>query len=159
MGALHLIAHANATGAQYAAIVIHAISFMGNVYGQPGKDVLVAHVVYAYGNGQILEFAMAIGNAHGAHVVAFCKEQFHDHLAIITELLRVCAHFHSLCYFGGASRNEPRAAYDLYQAEAAGSYIGEAVQVAKGGNMNACFSRGLEDGAILLGTHHLAVNA
>ena len=75
-GALDVPAHPHAAGAEDAAVMVHAEKRVGVVHLPLGEIVLVADVVHALAAGEGLEFAMAVGDAHRADMVALGEQQF-----------------------------------------------------------------------------------
>ena len=82
------IADAHATGTENAAVVIDAELIVRHIHGQLGKLILEPDVIHAHARRQVLQFAMAVGHAHRANVVAFGEQQFDDHLAIFAAAAR-----------------------------------------------------------------------
>jgi hypothetical protein len=78
VGAFHLVAHPHAAGAEDAAVVIEPEMSVGEIHSPLGEAIRQAAVIHAHLHRHVLQLAVAIGHADGAHVVAFSEQQF-DH--------------------------------------------------------------------------------
>jgi hypothetical protein len=88
-----------------------------------------------------LEFAVAIGYANRADMIALGKEQFENGFAMFLEPIGCGRDLHAFFDGGHASGLELVAALDLNDAQAACAYIAEAVEMTEGGNIDVVFPR------------------
>ena len=101
---------------------------------------------------------MAVGDAHGANVVALGEQQFQDHAAVFPQALAVGLDVHAFGHFGGAGRQQLRHAGDFHDAQPARPDVVNAFQVAERRDIDARLGRGLQDRGAFLGADLLAVN-
>src|ERR1035437_3822744 len=80
--ALHLRTDPDAAGAEDAAILVENEAGVGHVHGEARIVVGVAHVGDAQLAGHELEFAMAVGDAGRADVVALDQQQLDGHFSV-----------------------------------------------------------------------------
>ena len=99
-----------------------------------GIEVIVADVVHADGDRQVLQLAVAVGHADRADVVALGEQQFDDHSAVFAEPLGIGADDHLLGDVCDAGGQQLVAAPHLDQAEPAGADVGSTLEVAERGN-------------------------
>jgi hypothetical protein len=85
VGALDLVADPDAASAQDAAVVVDPVPLVGDVHLVRREDVVEPNVVHSHRDGQVLEFAMTVGHADGADVVALGEEQFQDHPPVVSD--------------------------------------------------------------------------
>ena len=156
--ALDVPADAHATGAKDAAVVIHAEEAVRVVHVPLRKAIIVADVVHALAPGEGLQFAMAVGNAHGADMIPLGEQQFQRHAPVFSQPLAVGFDLHAFGDFGGAGGKQLRHAGHFHQAQAAGAHVIDAVQVAQGRDFHAGLFRRLQNGCAFLGADFLAVN-
>ena len=121
--------------------MVHAEERVGVVHAPLGEAVVVADVVHALAVGEGLEFAVAVGDADGADVVALGEEQLEGHAAVFAQALAVGLDVHALGDLGGAGGQELGDAGDFDQAEAAGADVVDAVQMAEGRDVDAGVGR------------------
>ena len=82
--------------AEDAAVVVHAEQRMRVVHVPFREAVFVADVVHALRVGQRLQFAMAVGHADGADVIALGEQQLQRHAAVLAQPLAVGLDVHAL---------------------------------------------------------------
>src|SRR5262249_52279427 len=70
VGALDLVADAHTARAEDTAVMVDAKAVVSDIHMTLGRLVLVADMIHAEGHGHVLQFAVAVGHAHGADVVA-----------------------------------------------------------------------------------------
>ena len=121
---------------------------MRSVHRQARIPVSEVYVGHLQGLRKVLQFAMPVGDADRAHMVALGKEQFQYLPPILAEPLTVQRHFHAFFHARDAGGKQLVDTLDLHQAEAAGAHAGKARQVAERGNVHIVFPRHLEDGLI-----------
>ncbi len=124
--------------------MVHDKVFAGGIHGELGVKVGVANVVYAKTVGQLLQLAVAAHLTIHAEVVALGEEEFEGSLAQGVELGCVEFHLHAVGGGHGAGGVYPPSDFD--DAHPADADVGEAIEVAEGGNVNAVFLTDLEDG-------------
>ena len=90
---------------------------------------------------QRLQFAMAVGDADGADVVALGEQQFQGHAAVFAQPLAVGLDVHAFGDLGGAGRQQLGNAGHFHQAEAAGADVIDAVQMAERRDFDAGVGR------------------
>ena len=117
--------------AKDAAVVVHAEQPMGRVHAPFRKVIIVAHVVHAQAVGQRLQFAMAVGHAHGADVIALGEQQFQRHAAVFSQALAVGLDVHALGDFRRAGGQQLGDAGDFHEAQAAGAQVINAFEMAE----------------------------
>ena len=69
--------------------MVDPVPLVGDVHGVRREHVVEADVIHPHGNGQVLQFAMAVGDTHRTNVVPFGKEQFQDELAVVGDDVRL----------------------------------------------------------------------
>jgi hypothetical protein len=131
MRALDLVADAHAARAEDAAVVVQRVALVAGIHGQVGVEIVVAHMVHADLGGFPLQLAVAVHHADRAHVVAFGKEQFQDHLAIFDQPLAVGVDHHAFLHRRHTRRLQPSAALQLHHAQAAAAALAQPIQVAE----------------------------
>lgn len=107
-GALDLLAHPHAPGAQDAAVGVVREAGVGRVHVMRGITVGEAGVGDAQGEGRRLQLAVAVGNAHGADVVPFGEQQLQGHLAVALEPVGPGFQLHALGGGGDAGGQQAR---------------------------------------------------
>jgi hypothetical protein len=85
------------------------------VHLEIGIAVRQAYVRQALLLGQRLQFAMAVGDADRADVVALGEEQLENRVPVLSQALGVGAYLHALLYGGDAGRHQLVAALDFDQ--------------------------------------------
>src|SRR5208337_1757981 len=135
-GAFDVPADAHTTGAENAPVVIHAEAQMGVVHTPFRKAIIVTHVVHALAVGERLEFAMAVGHARGADVIALGEQQLQRHAAVFLQPFAVGPDLHAFGDFGRAGGQELGDARDFHETEAAGADVVHAFQMAQGGDFD-----------------------
>ncbi len=158
MRAFNLGADAHAAGAENAAVVVGGEALVRGIHGQRGVAIGQADMGQALLLRKGLQFAVAVGDADRADVVALGEEQFENGAAMLFEPLGVGGDLHALVDGGHAGGQELVAALDLHQAKAAGADVAQAVQMAEGGNVDVVFPRHFEDGLAGAGAHFLPVD-
>ena len=123
-----------------------------------GIAVGEAGVVHPHRHRNVLQFAVAVGDAEGADVVAFGEEQLHGHAAIALQLLGVGADRHPLRRFGGTGGQQAAAGLRGHQAEAAGAHRRQPLEMAEGGQLHAGGAGGLQQAGAGGHRHLLAVH-
>jgi hypothetical protein len=134
VGPLNLIADPHAAGAQDAAVVIEAEARMGGIHRALRILIREAAVIHPHRHRHVLQLAVAIGDAEGTDMVAFGKEQLDRHAAEFPQLGRVGADHLAFSGLTGTGRQQPLAALQLHQAQAAGPHRIETIEMAEGGN-------------------------
>ena len=145
MRALDLSAGAHASNAKNATVVIDDKPFVRSVNVQFGIAIGQPDVGQTQLLAKRLQFAMAVGDADRADMVAFGEEQLEDGTAVLLEALGVRAHLHAFLHSGHAGRQQFVVALDLHQAQPARAKIAQAVQVAERGNVDVILARHLQD--------------
>ena len=127
MGTLHLVADPHAAGAEDAAVVIEPKLPVGEIHSALGKAIRQAAVIHAYLHRQVLQLAVAVGHADGAHVVAFGEQQFDHRAPDLLQLWRLGAHLHAFAGSGDAGGQQTRFCMPIgsahfHQAQPAGGH-------------------------------------
>ena len=92
-------------------------------------------------------------------MIAFGKEQFENHAAVVLQALGVGGDFHAFFYDGDAGRKQLVLALDLDEAKPAGADVGEAVHFAEPRNEDAVLPGNVEDGFFLASAQIAAVDS
>src|SRR5512146_2181315 len=135
-----------ATRAEDAPVVIEDEARVRQVDGQARKVVGEADGIDPHGGRHRLQLAVAVGDADGAGVVAFDEQQFESHAAVPCQLGGFRGNRHAVLDRRGAGRKQAIDSGDLDDAETAGAYGGQALEVAKRWNKFAARLCRLEDG-------------
>ena len=151
-------ADADAARAKDAAVVVHAEQPVRAVHAPFREAVIVAHVVHALAVGEGLEFAMAVGHADRADVVALGEQQFQRHAAVFAQPFAVGLDVHAFGDFGRAGRQQFGDAGDFHQAQPAGADVIDAFEMAERRDFDAGLGGGLQDRRAFLGADLFAVN-
>src|SRR5450759_1631225 len=122
-GSFDVPADAHAAGAKHAPIVIHAEQRVGVVHAPFRKGVFVTDMIHALAVGERLEFAMAVGHAHGADVIPFGEQQFENHAAIFAKAFAVGLDIHAFGDFRSAGGKKLRHTRNLNEAKAARAHV------------------------------------
>ncbi len=144
--AFYLAANPHAARAKDAAVVVEHVPLLREVHRQRGVAIGEAHAGDAERDGQRLKFAVAVGDAHRAEVIALGQQQLDDHAAVGRQPRRVDHHRKAFLHRRGAGGRQPPAAAHFDDAQAAGAHIRQAVQMAQGGDGAAGFARRFENG-------------
>lgn len=137
MRALNLVAGANATRAEDAAVVINAELVVGRIDIALRMQIIKAHMVDTMRHCQVLQFAMIVGDANGANMISLGEQQFQNHSPVFLQLRRACADYHSFLNSGRASCLQAVAAADFDQAQSASSDRRQAINVAQRWNRHS----------------------
>src|SRR4030095_5201052 len=121
MRALDLVAHAHTASAEDAAVVIHNKTLVRTIHFRLGIAVRVVYVRDLQTLRKALQFAVPVGNAHRADVVALREQQFQNVPTVAIQPLGSGDHFHALFHARYAGGQKPVGALDLDQAQSAGS--------------------------------------
>lgn len=101
---------------------------------------------------------MPVGDAGTADVISFGEEQFEGDTAVASEPFGVGFYCHAFGDAGGAGGDEFGGAGEFDEAEPAGADVVDALEVAEGGDANAGFEGGVQDGGTFLCGDGFAVN-
>lgn len=161
--AFDFIADAYAAGAEDAAVVIDAESLVRDIDGAVREQVVVAHMVHANRDGEVLEFAVTVGDAYRADVVAFCKQQFDDHAAVGAQAFGVGGNVHAFSNAGDAggaqdATGRVAAGADFNQAEPTCANIGESVKVTERWDADTGFACDIEQCVVFSCADEFAIN-
>jgi hypothetical protein len=105
-----------------------------------------------------LQLAMTVHDTGGTDVVAFGKEQFNHHLAILLQSFRLGLDHHPFHHLRDTGGRQPGIAFDFNQTKATTTPVGETIQAAKGGYIDpSIFSRS-QHTIIGLSADHFIVN-
>ena len=115
-------------------------------------------MVHALAVGEGLQFAMAVGHAHGADVVALGEQQLQRHAPVFLQAFAVGLDVHAFADFGRAGGQQFGDARDLHEAEAAGADVVHAVQVAQRRDFDAGVGGHVQDRGAFLGADLDSVN-
>ncbi len=115
-------------------------------------------MVHALAVGQRLQFAMAVGHAHGADVIAFGEQQFERHSPVFAQPFAVGLHVHALADFGGAGGQQFANARDFHEAQAAGAHVIYPVQMTQRRDFDAGVGGDFQNGRALLGADLFFIN-
>jgi hypothetical protein len=101
--------------------------------------------------GHILQFAVAIGYAHRAGMVAFGMQQFCGYFLVFLYSIVGSGNGHVGHYFGSTGRHQFVVAFNLHQTNPAGAYIAQAIHMAHGEYFNIVFPANLQYGLSCIG--------
>ena len=118
----------------------------------------VAHIPEAHGTGHILQFTVAIGGAGQAVEGVVRNVELHHALAQFVEARGLGVHRHAFRTRGGAGSGRAGAAFNLDQAQPAGTKGIEVIGGAELGNVGADHGRGAHHRGTLGHTHRHAVD-
>ena len=118
----------------------------------------VAHIPEAHGTGHILQFTVAIGGASEAVEGVVGNIEFHHALAQLVEARGLGVDRHAFCARGGAGSGCTGAAFNLDQAQPAGTKGVEVIGRAELGNVGADHGRGAHHRGALGHAHRHAVD-
>ncbi len=147
MGALDFVAGTDAAGAEDAAVMVEDEGWVGGVDVVLGVEVGEADVGDADLIGEVLEFAVAVGDADGADMVSFGEEELDDHFPVEPEFFGIGEDDLVWGDWGGAGGEEFGGADDFDDTESTGADFGDAFEGAEGGDLDVIFSADIEDGA------------
>ena len=156
--AFDLLAHAHAAGAQDAAVVVDDEAVVRTIHLHLRVAIREVHVRDLQTLRQGLQFAVAVGDADRADVVALGEEQLQNRAPIAVQALRVGRDLHALGDAGHAGGQQLVGALDLDQAQPAGADGRQAPQVAQGRDEDLVLARDGQDGFILARADVLAVD-
>jgi hypothetical protein len=159
VGALDLVANADAARAQNAAIVVQHPTRMRDVHRQPRVVVGKPHMGHAQFLRQRLQLAVTVRDADGADMVPLDKQQLQRHQAVVSERLRVRGDRHAALRRSGAGRHQAADAGHLNQAQSAGTWGAQSLHMAERRNGSPIVCRHLENGLAFRGGVKFAVDA
>jgi hypothetical protein len=156
--AFDLSADADTAGAEDAAVVVESEALVRCIDGELGVAIGQTHVSEALLLGESLEFAMAVGDADGADVVALSEEKLKDVAAIFLKAFGVGLDIHAFEDSGDAGRKQLVGAGNLDHAETASADVAEAIEMAECRDLDVVFASDLQDGLSAATTDCLAVD-
>ena len=154
-----LVADADAARAEDAAIVVQHAARMRDIHRQAREVVGHVDMREPQRLRQGLQFAMAVGDADGADMVALDEQQLERHQPVVGEVVGVGGDRHSALRGCRAGRQQAADAGDLDQAQAAGSRRAQAFQVAERRDAVPIRLRHLEDGLTFRGGAEFTVDS
>jgi hypothetical protein len=146
MGALYLVAGADAAGTADAPVVVQSVSFMGQVYcGEVRAAIFETRVVHSKFSASGTQLAAAVCHTNGTDMIPLGKQEFKKHLAVLLEFFRMGLDHHSILGLGCTCRHEPSGALHLYQAEPASTNGGQSFQVTKCRQIDSVLAASLKE--------------
>ena len=145
VGAFDLRAHADAARAQDAAVVVDHEAVVAGVDADRRVETGQLEVGEAERLGVVLQFAVVVGHAHRADVVALDEEHLDDRAAMVIEPSGAGDHVHAVGHLGDACRQRTLGAGDLDAAQPAGADVGEPVEMAQRRDVDAVLPRHVEN--------------
>jgi len=152
-------AHPYATRAENAAVMVEHEAGMAGVDLKLGKVVRKAHAGHAQRVGNVLQFAMAIGDANRAHVITLDQQQFGGDAAVAGQLRRSGRDRHSILHRRCACRKQAVDAGNFHHAQPARSHRTQPFEVTQRRNVLPARARRFQNGLSFQRIDQLAVDA
>jgi hypothetical protein len=158
MGTFDLVASTYAASAEDAPVVVYPESFVAEIHLTIRVQVIEVYMVHTGGDGQILKFTVAVGDADRTDVVAFSEDKLKDRTPVVAEPLRIGPDHHVLNDSRHASRLETTLVADFHEADSASADITQSIEMTERRDRDPCVARGLKDGLVLASADQFAVN-
>ena len=123
-----------------------------------GEAVIVTDMVEALAVSKGLKLAMAVGDTHGANVVALGQEEFQRHAPIPHQPFGVGPDLHPFSHFRRAGGQEFGNSGDFYQAEPARAHIINSFQMAESRDGDSSVRGSLQNRRAFIGTDLLPID-
>ncbi len=138
--------------------MVQGKALVGGVDGKIWVQIGVVNMGHAELHRQLLQFAVAVGDADGTDMIAFAEDELEDLYPIAVDPFRMGDHFHIFPRQRDACGDQFRRAFDFDQAQPTGAALGQTIQVAECRDIDPVLPGNGENGFILAGADILIVD-